>query len=75
MILLLNEIKDVFAWDCNEMPRLDPRLVVHTLNVDPESKPVAQPARIFHTEIEKQIVKEVQKFMATGFIKPIQHLR
>ena len=75
LILLLKEIKDVFAWDCNEMPGLDPRLVVHTLNVDPESKPVAQPARIFHTEIEKQIVKEVQKFMATGFIKPIQHLR
>ena len=75
MILLLKEFKDVFAWDYNEMPGLDPRLVVHTLNVDPEAKPVAQPARIFHTEIEKQIVKEVQKFMATGFIKPIQHLR
>ena len=41
LILLLKEIKDVFAWDCNEMPGLDPRLVVHTLNVDPESKPVA----------------------------------
>ena len=75
LILLLKEFKDVFAWDYNEMPRLDPRQVVHTLNVDPEAKPVAQPARIFHIEIEKQIVKEVQKFMATGFIKPIQHPR
>ena len=41
LILLLKEFKDVFAWDYNEMPRLDPRLVVHTLNVDPEAKPVA----------------------------------
>ena len=41
MILLLKEFKDVFAWDYNEMLGLDPRLVVHTLNVDPESKPVA----------------------------------
>ena len=45
----------------------------HTLNVDPEAKPVAQLARIFHTEIEGQIVKEVQKLLATGFIKPIHH--
>ena len=41
LILLLKEFKDVFAWDYNEMLGLDPRLVVHTLNVDPESKPVA----------------------------------
>ena len=34
-----------------------------------------QPARIFHTEIEGSIVKEVQKLLAVGFIKPIQHLR
>ena len=54
---------------------LDPELVAHTLNVDPEAKPVAQPARIFHTEIEGQIVKEVQKLLAAGFIKPIQHPR
>ena len=75
LILLLKEFKDVFAWDYNEMPGLDPRLVAHTLNVDPEAKPVAQPARIFHTEIEGQIVKEVQKLLAVGFIKPIQHPR
>ena len=53
------------------MSRLDPRLVEHTLNVDPEAKPMAQPARVFHIEIEGQIVKEVQKLLATGFIKPI----
>ena len=52
---------------------LDPGLVAHTLNVDPQAKPVAQPAKIFHTEIKGQIVKEVQKLLATGFIKPIQH--
>ena len=51
LILLLKEFKDVFAWDYSEMPELDPGLVAHTLNVDPEAKPVAQPTRIFHTEI------------------------
>ena len=57
------------------MPGLDPGLVVHTLDVDPEAKPVVQPARIFHTKIEGQIVKEVHKLLAAGFIKPIQHPR
>ena len=75
LILLLKEFKDVFTWDYSEMLGLDPGLVIHTLNVDPEAKPVAQPARVFHIEIEGQIVREVQKLLAAGFIKPIQHLR
>ena len=59
LILLLKEFKDVFTWDYSEMLGLDPGLVVHTLNVDPEAKPMAQLARKFHIEIEGQIVKEV----------------
>ena len=41
LILLLKEFKDFFAWDYCEIPGLDPRLVAHTLNIDPEAKPVA----------------------------------
>ena len=41
LILLLKEFKDVFAWNFNEMSRLDPGLIAHTLNVDPEAKRVA----------------------------------
>ena len=57
------------------MPWLDPELVVQMLNLDLEAKPVAQLARVFHIEIEEQIVNEVQKLLAAGFIKPIQHPR
>ena len=35
LIWLLREFRDIFAWKYNEMPRLDPSLVVHTLNVEP----------------------------------------
>ena len=52
---------------------LDPGLVVHSLNVDPGMRPVVQPARVFHTEVEAQIVQEVKKLLIAGFIKPIQH--
>ena len=59
LILLLKKFKDVFIWDYSEMLGLDLGLVAHTLNVDLEAKLVAQPARIFHIEIEGQIVKDV----------------
>ena len=43
---------DVFAWIYDEMPDLDPRLVVYSLNVDSGVKPIVQPARVFYTEVE-----------------------
>ena len=64
---------NVFAWTYDEMLRLDQRLVIHSLNVDPGAKPVVQPARVFHTNVEAQITQEVKKLLAVGFIKPIQH--
>ena len=38
---MLKDFRDVFAWDYSEMLRLDPGLVMHTFNVDPEAKTVA----------------------------------
>ena len=73
LVTLLQKYKDVFAWTYDEMSGLDPGLVVHSLNVDPGIRPVVQPARVFHTEVEAQIVQEVKKLLTAGFIKPIQH--
>ena len=64
---------DVFTWKYDEMSGLDPRLVVHSLNVDSGVKLVIQPARVFHTNVEAQITQEVKKLLAAGFIKPIHH--
>ena len=49
LIDLLHEYKDVFAWDYDEMPEIDPGLVAHFLNVEPGTRPVVQPVRTFHT--------------------------
>ena len=62
---------DVFSWTYDEIPSLDPRLVVHSLNVYSRVKPVVQLARVFHTDIETQITQEVKKLLAARFIKPI----
>ena len=73
MVTLLKEYIDVFTWTYDEMPGLDPGLVVHALNVDLGVKLVIQPVKVFHTDVETQITQEVKKLLATGFIKPIQH--
>uniref|UniRef100_A0A2N9IR83 Integrase catalytic domain-containing protein n=1 Tax=Fagus sylvatica TaxID=28930 RepID=A0A2N9IR83_FAGSY len=39
LIDLLHEYKDVFAWDYDEMPGIDPGLVAHSLNVEPGTRP------------------------------------
>uniref|UniRef100_A0A2N9IYI6 RNA-directed DNA polymerase n=1 Tax=Fagus sylvatica TaxID=28930 RepID=A0A2N9IYI6_FAGSY len=69
------ELEMCFAWDYHEMPGIDPGLVAHSLNVEPGTRPVVQPMRTFHTEVEAQITQEVKKLLAAGFIKPIQHPR
>ena len=35
LVTLLKEYIDVFAWTYDEMPGLDPGLVIHALNIDP----------------------------------------
>ncbi|XP_075645316.1 uncharacterized protein LOC142616303 [Castanea sativa] len=72
---LTQEICGCIRMTYDEMPGLDPKLVVHSLNVDPGVKPAIQPARVFHTDTEAQITQEVKKLLATAFIKPIQHLK
>ena len=55
LVALLKKYVDVFAWTYDEMPGLDPRLVVHSLNVNLRVKPVVQPAKVFHINVEAQI--------------------
>ena len=32
--------QDVFAWSHKDMPRIDPSVIVHKLNVNPASSPI-----------------------------------
>ena len=73
LVSLLKEFHDVFAWQYEEMPGLDPEMVSHALNIELGAKPVVQPRRIFHPDVEAQIVQEVKKLLAVGFIKPIEY--
>ena len=39
--------QDVFAWSHEDMPGIDPSIIVHRLNVNPDSSPVRQKKRVF----------------------------
>ncbi|KAL6199549.1 hypothetical protein ACLB2K_029333 [Fragaria x ananassa] len=73
LVELLKEFSDVFAWNYEEMPRLNLSLVCHTLNVEPGAKPVVQARRNYHKEDEVQIKQEIEKLLACGFIKSVKH--
>ena len=67
---LFNKYVDVFTCIYDEMPGLDPRLVVHSLNVDPGVKPIVQLVKVFHTDIEAQITQEAKKLLAARLSSP-----
>ena len=45
MLLFLIQNVDIFAWSPYEVPRVDPKFIVHRLNVDPLFPPKRQKPR------------------------------
>jgi ribonuclease HI len=57
------------------MPGLDPQVATHKLAIDPQFRPVKQLPRRFRPELQDQIIAEVDKLIAAGFIKEVQYAR
>jgi hypothetical protein len=47
LVAFLRRNSDVFAWSHEDMPGIDPSVIVHKLNVDPNHRPVKQKRRNF----------------------------
>ena len=43
----LRDNQDVFAWSHEDMPEIDPSVIVHRLNVSPSFSPIRQKKRVF----------------------------
>ena len=50
LITFLKDNRDVFAWSHETLPRIDPSVMVHKLNVSPSFTPIRQKKRIFALE-------------------------
>jgi len=47
LVAFLKHNSDVFAWSHEDMPGIDPSVIVHKLNVEPSHRPVKQRRRTF----------------------------
>ncbi|KAL0294162.1 UNVERIFIED_CONTAM: hypothetical protein Sradi_6900300 [Sesamum radiatum] len=57
LIAFLQENINVFAWDAADMCGIDPKVIVHRLNVNPKIRPVKQKKRAFGNKRIKVIKK------------------
>ena len=55
------------------MPRIDPSIIVHRLNVSPSFSPILQKKRVFAQEHDKAIAKEVRKLQEANFIREVYY--
>ena len=49
--------QDVFAWSHDNMPRIDPSVIVYRLNVNSASSPIRQKKRVFAPKRNKAIAE------------------
>jgi hypothetical protein len=68
---LFKEFCDVFAWNYEEMPGIDPSIVIHEIKTYPDAKPVRQKIHPVHPKKITAIKVEVKKLLKSGFIYPI----
>ena len=75
IISLLQEFKNCFVWNYDEMPGLDRSLVEHRLPIMPEFHPFKQPPRKMSKEVEMKIKKEIEKLLKAKFIGPTRYVQ
>ena len=74
IISLLQEFKDYFAWNYDEMLGLDKGLMEHSLPIWPSFYHFQQPPRSMSKEVELQVKEEIEKlFLKAKFIRPIRY--
>jgi hypothetical protein len=65
---LFQEFRDVFAWSYEEMPDIDPDIVVHEIKTYPDTKPIWQRFLPVHPCKVVAINLEVEKLLKVVFV-------
>ncbi|XP_038699649.1 uncharacterized protein LOC119996942 [Tripterygium wilfordii] len=73
LIGMLKRNVSVFAWTPYEMPRVDPELTIHRLNVKPGFKLVIQKGRRSVVQHTEAVVKEVENLLEAKAIREVQY--
>ena len=75
IIIILEKFKYYFAWNYDEMPRLNRSLVEHLLPIKSEFHPFQQPLRRMSKELELKVNEEIEKLLKAKFIIPIRYVQ
>jgi hypothetical protein len=65
---LFQEFRNVFAWSYEEMPGIDPDIIVHEIKKYLDAKPIWQRLCPIHPRKSASIKLEVEKILKDGFI-------
>ena len=65
---LFKEFHDIFSWSYEEIPGIDPSIVVHKIKTYPMTKPIRQKLRQVHPRKAAAIKVEIEKLLKAGFI-------
>ena len=69
LISFLKVNLDVFAWSHTDMVGIDPKVMCHRLNIDPNKKRVIQKRRPVSGERTKALKEEVDRLLNVGIVK------
>ena len=69
----LRNNRDVFAWSHEDMPRIDPLVMVYKLNVSPSFPPIRQKKWVFTPERDQAVAEEVRKLHEASFIREVYY--
>ncbi|KAK0572860.1 hypothetical protein LWI29_038236 [Acer saccharum] len=73
LVEFLRERRNSFAWSHEDMIGIDPEVMVHRLQVDPDHQPVKQKRRKFAPERNKVINEEIQKLFDIGSVREVKY--
>ena len=69
----LRSNRDVFGWTHEDIPGIDPLIIVHRLNVSPSFPSIQQKKRVFAPERDQAIAEEVRKLQESSFIREVYY--
>jgi hypothetical protein len=73
LVTFLRSYSDVFAWFHDNMPGIDPSVISHRLNVDPNYRPIKHKRRSFAPERNQAIHEEVERLLKASFIREVDY--
>ena len=69
----LRSNREIFTWSHEDMPGIDPSVMVHRLNVSHSFPPIRQKKRVFAPERDRAIAEEVRKLQEVSFIMEVYY--